>query len=66
MPAPSRAPVAGAASEHPLSGLAHALGCFSLWGLFPIYFKALNHVPPLEVLMHRILWSVAVLLALML
>lgn len=47
-----------------LTGLLCALGCFSLWGLFPIYFKLLQHVPPLEVLAHRIIWSVVVLLAL--
>ena len=46
------------------TGLLCALGCFSLWGLFPIYFKLLRQVPPSEVLAHRILWSVVVLLAL--
>ena len=54
-----------AASPGPdLTGLLYALGCFSLWGLFPVYFKLLKHVPPLEVLVHRIVWSVVVLLAL--
>ncbi len=61
-----RAPASGPPSERRFSGLAHALGCFSLWGLFPIYFKLLDRVAPLEVLMHRILWSVALLLALLL
>ncbi len=28
-----------------------------IWGLSPIYYKALSHVPPLEVLSHRALWS---------
>ena len=28
-----------------------------VWGLSPIYYKALSHVPPLEVLSHRALWS---------
>jgi len=28
-----------------------------IWGLSPIYYKALAHVPPLEVLSHRTLWS---------
>ncbi|MBL8251704.1 MAG: EamA family transporter RarD, partial [Candidatus Competibacter sp.] len=61
-----RSPAAAAPSERRLSGLAHALGCFSIWGLFPIYFKLLEQVAPLEVLMHRILWSVLLLLALLL
>jgi len=29
----------------------------SVWGLSPIYYKALAEVPPLEVLSHRTLWS---------
>lgn len=50
------------AAEHKVTGLLYALGCFSLWGLFPIYFKWLHQVAPLEVLAHRIAWSAAVLL----
>lgn len=46
-------------------GMLCAFGCFCLWGLFPIYFKLLQHVPALEVLAHRVLWSVVVLLALL-
>lgn len=34
------------------------------WGLFPLYWSLLAHVPPLEVLLHRMLWSVPVLLLL--
>ncbi|MEX0969186.1 MAG: EamA family transporter RarD [Paracoccaceae bacterium] len=29
----------------------------SVWGLSGIYYKAIAHVPPLEVLSHRTLWS---------
>ena len=29
-----------------------------LWGLSPLFYKALSHAPPLEVLSHRTLWSV--------
>ena len=28
-----------------------------LWGLSPLFYKALSHVPPLEVLSHRTIWS---------
>lgn len=28
-----------------------------MWGLFPIYWKQLKHIGPLEILFHRILWS---------
>ncbi|HRD49939.1 MAG TPA: EamA family transporter RarD [Candidatus Contendobacter sp.] len=53
-------------ADHSLTGVLNALGCFGIWGLFPIYFKLLGQVPALEVLAHRILWSVVVLLALIL
>jgi chloramphenicol-sensitive protein RarD len=29
----------------------------TVWGLSPLYYKLLAHVPPLEVLSHRALWS---------
>jgi len=32
------------------------------WGLFPLYWSLLKHVPAMEVLSHRMLWSVPVLL----
>ena len=34
------------------------------WGLFPLYWTLLNHVPASEVLLHRMLWSMPVLLLL--
>ncbi|MDH5356733.1 MAG: EamA family transporter RarD [Gammaproteobacteria bacterium] len=34
------------------------------WGLFPLYWALLNHVPALEVLLHRMLWAMPVLLVL--
>ena len=54
------------APDSALIGLLSALGCFSFWGLFPIYFKLLQHVPALEVLAHRILGSAVLLLAMIL
>lgn len=30
---------------------------FMMWGLFPIYFKLLENVPAIEVLAHRVVWS---------
>ena len=32
------------------------------WGLFPLYWALLNHVPALEVLLHRMLWAMPVLM----
>ncbi len=31
------------------------------WGLFPLYWALLSHVPALEVLLHRMLWAMPVL-----
>jgi len=36
------------------------------WGLFPLYWVLLKHVPVIEVLLHRMLWAVPVLLLLVL
>jgi chloramphenicol-sensitive protein RarD len=36
----------------------YAIASYVLWGLFPIYFKALEaEVPPVDIVAHRILWS---------
>ena len=44
------------------SGIIYAALAFLCWGLFPIYFHALSEVPPLQILAHRMLWSLAFLL----
>jgi chloramphenicol-sensitive protein RarD len=43
------------------SGILYALLAYTIWGLFPIYFKALPDVPADQVLAHRVLWSVVLL-----
>lgn len=64
---PESAPLARQWPANPaLAGVASALGCFGLWGAFPVYFKMLGHVPALEVLAHRVLWSATLLLGLIL
>jgi chloramphenicol-sensitive protein RarD len=47
-------------------GIAYASAAYLLWGVFPIYFKALQAVAPLEILGHRIVWSLAVCAVLLL
>lgn len=47
------------------SGIIYAALAFFCWGLFPIYFHALGDVPPLQILAHRMLWSLAFLLVLL-
>lgn len=46
------------------AGVMAAASAYLLWGLFPLYFKALRGVPPPEVLAHRIAWSVLFMAAL--
>jgi chloramphenicol-sensitive protein RarD len=57
-PSVSRTPAAEPSSR---VGLAYGLAAYGFWGLVPIYFKAVASVPALEVLAHRVVWSVAVL-----
>jgi chloramphenicol-sensitive protein RarD len=39
-------------------GVAAALAAYIFWGLAPIYFKWIDTVAPLEIIAHRILWSI--------
>ena len=51
-----------AADDAAAAGLVLGLGAYLMWGLLPAFLKTLGHVPPVEVLAHRVLWS-ALLLA---
>ncbi|MGD9744660.1 MAG: EamA family transporter RarD, partial [Dongiaceae bacterium] len=44
-----------------LVGVGYALAAFAWWGLNPFYFKAVDALPVLEVVGHRVLWSVLLL-----
>jgi len=46
-------------------GTLYALGSYALWGFLPIYWKLLKGVPPLEILSHRMVWGLLVLLGLL-
>ncbi|HVT44810.1 MAG TPA: EamA family transporter RarD [Thermoanaerobaculia bacterium] len=46
------------------TGVLFAGGAYVWWGLVAAYFKLIRHVPPLEILAHRIVWSVAMLVLL--
>ena len=45
-------------------GFAYGLAAYVSWGFFPIYLKAIARVSVVEVLCHRVVWSVPLLLAL--
>ena len=38
-------------------GLAYGVAAYAWWGLIPIYFKFVAHLPALGVLAHRVIWS---------
>lgn len=39
-------------------GLAFAISAYVMWGFLPLYLKAVAHIPALEVVAHRVIWSV--------
>lgn len=49
---------AGNDIEASRAGVAAGLVAYSLWGVFPVYFKIVESVAPTEVLAHRIVWAV--------
>jgi len=44
------------------SGALLAISAYVLWGLFPLYWKALDGIPLWEILSHRVIWSSATIL----
>lgn len=43
----------------------HGVAAYVIWGLLPIYFKLVHDVPALEMISHRIFWSLLLMLALL-
>lgn len=48
-----------------LHGAYFALAAYLFWGIVPIYFNLVDHVSPWEILCHRIVWSLVLLLAIL-
>jgi chloramphenicol-sensitive protein RarD len=48
------------------TGMLYAAGAFLSWGLFPLYFHAIKHVPASEILAHRMAWSLVFLMLVLL
>lgn len=46
------------------AGLIYGLAAYGLWGIMPIYFKWLQAVPSIDIVAHRIIWSLIVLVLL--
>lgn len=58
--APAAAPPAEPSQAEATRGFFFALSAYLLWGFLPLYMKAVAHIPSLEVLAHRVVWSVPV------
>ncbi len=52
------------ANRQQSNGVAAAAAAYLIWGLFPLYFHALQGVPAGEVLAHRVAWSALFMAAL--
>lgn len=51
------APVSHDHGREPIIGAFSAAASFLIWGLSPVYWKVLKAVPPIEIIMHRMIWS---------
>ena len=49
-----------------LAGVFYAGMAFLIWGISPVYWKALQQVPALEIVTHRVVWSFFFLIAVVL
>jgi chloramphenicol-sensitive protein RarD len=43
------------------AGFLYGFIAYSAWGLIPLYFAQILHVPPQEILSHRIVWSLGIM-----
>lgn len=67
MTPPTPLPGSAEADRQARQGVFFAIAAYTIWGVAPIYFKSVAHVPAFEILAHRIMWAfilVFILLAL--
>ena len=55
-----------ASDQHPRTGFILGLLAYGLWGVLPIYFKKIEGLPALDIVAHRIIWSLPFLAILIL
>jgi chloramphenicol-sensitive protein RarD len=53
--------VTESARKETLAGILYGIAAYGSWGFLAVYFKWIDRVAPLEILAHRIVWSVVVL-----
>lgn len=46
-------------------GILYALGAYLIWGFLPLFWKAVQVATPLEILSHRIVWSLLLLVGIL-
>jgi chloramphenicol-sensitive protein RarD len=56
-PAPGRQTTMARFNNDPRAGFAAGLAAYGLWGVLPIYFEAIRAVPAVDIVAHRVLWS---------
>jgi chloramphenicol-sensitive protein RarD len=54
------APPAPVLNQDSPRGFAFALTAYVIWGFMPLYMKLVAHLPTVEVLAHRVIWSVPI------
>lgn len=57
--------VSGQPRNEEKRGFWFGVGAYGLWGVLPIYFKAIDEVGPIDIVAHRVLWSVPFLFLLL-
>ena len=56
---------AGVDQKRHRTGMVAGIGAYALWGVFPLVFHLLEEVSAIEILFHRIVWSLVVVLVLL-
>lgn len=51
--------------ERTRQGVYFALSAYVFWGIVPIYFKWVDHVSPWEILAHRVVWALVLLICIL-
>src|SRR5512138_2266345 len=39
------------------TGIWQGIGAYTIWGFFPLYWKLLQSVPAMQIVVHRMAWS---------
>ena len=60
---PTTTPPSSTPADSP-KGLLYGVAAYAWWGFAAIYFKLVHEVPPLEILAHRVVWSIVILVLL--